>query len=314
MELVTTAFNVSLVVFIVTTMLAAGLATRLTDLAAVLRQGTLLTLVLLANLVVVPLLGWGVAAAFGLSAAATVALILVASSPGAPFGAKVAMMQRGDVLIGSTVQVLLAALGSLTFPVTANLLLGWAGLGDDLSLPVGDLVRSVAILQLIPFGVGLAVRHGNPSTAADWGATAQRASSVSFAAVLALGLGSSWEGLVTLFGSRTLVAAATFTVLSAAAGAVLARGPAVRRTTLAGIAPLRNAGPSFAAVAIAFDSDPEILAALTGILVVGLVLCVPAAARLASTRPEPPPAIAEPPVGPPPSAAATDVGEADPVA
>ncbi|TVP75299.1 MAG: hypothetical protein EA340_00260, partial [Nitriliruptor sp.] len=82
------------------------------------------------------------------------------------------------------------------------------------------------------------------------------------------------------------LAAAVFTVLSAIAGGVLATGPRVRRTTLAGIAPLRNAGPAFAAVAIAFDSDPEILAALSGILLVGLAVALPAAARLAATRPQ----------------------------
>jgi bile acid:Na+ symporter, BASS family len=286
MEFVTAAFNVVLVAFIVSTMLAAGLGTLVADLAAVLRSASLLALVLAANLVVVPLLGWGVAWLFGLSTAATIALILVASSPGAPFGAKVAMIQRGDVLTGSTLQVLLAAIGSVTFPLTANVLIGWAGVGDDLALPVGDLVRSVAILQLVPFAVGLALRHGSSDTAARWGSSAQRVSSLSFVAVLVLGLGSSWEQIVSLLGSRTLLAAAAFTVLAAVAGGLLASGPPVRRTTLAGIAPLRNAGPAFAAVAIAFGSDPEILAALSGVLLVGLVVCLPVAARLAASRAE----------------------------
>jgi bile acid:Na+ symporter, BASS family len=288
MEFVTAAFNVVLVAFIAATMLAAGLGTRVADLVAVLRRGSLLALVLAANLVVVPLLGWGVAALLGLSTAATIALILVASSPGAPFGAKVAMIQRGDVLTGSTLQVLLAAIGSVTFPLTANLLLGWAGAGSDLALPVGDLVRSVAILQLVPFAVGLALRHWSADTAARWTAPAQRASSASFAAVLVLGLGSSWEQLISLLGSRTLLAAGIFTVLAAAAGGLLASGPLVRRTTMGGIAPLRNAGPAFAAVAIAFGNDPEILAALSGILLVGLVVCLPVAARLAASRAEGP--------------------------
>jgi bile acid:Na+ symporter, BASS family len=265
-------------------MLAAGLGTRVADLVSVLRRGSLLALVLVANLVVVPLLGWGVAALLGLSTAATIALILVAASPGAPFGAKVAMIQRGDVLTGSALQVLLAALGSVTFPVTANLLIGWAGVGGDLALPVGVLVRSVAILQLVPFAVGLALRSWSPETAARWAAPAQRVSSISFLAVLVLGLGSSWEQIVSLLGSRTLLAAALFTVLAAAAGGLLASGPPIRRTTLGGIAPLRNAGPAFAAVAIAFGNDPEILAALSGILLVGLVVCLPVAARLAATR------------------------------
>jgi bile acid:Na+ symporter, BASS family len=288
MDLVTAAFNVVLVVFIASTMLAAGFGTRVADLVAVLRRGTLLALVLAANLVVVPLLGWGVAWLFGLSTAATIALLLVASSPGAPFGAKVAMIQRGDVLTGSTLQVLLAAVGSVTFPLTANVLIGWAGVGGDLALPVGDLVRSVATLQLVPFAVGLALRHWSSATAARWGASAQRASSLSFVAVLGLGLGSSWEQIVSLLGSRTLLAAAVFTVLAAVAGGLLATGSRVRRTTMGGIAPLRNAGPAFAAVAIAFGSDPEILAALSGILLVGLVVCLPVAARLASSRSEDP--------------------------
>jgi bile acid:Na+ symporter, BASS family len=223
---------------------------------------------------------------FGLSTAATIALILVASSPGAPFGAKVAMIQRGDVRTGSTLQVLLAAVGSVTFPVTANALIGWAGIGGDLALPVGDLVRSVAILQLVPFAVGLALRHGSADTATSWAGPSQRASSVSFVAVLVLGLGSSWAQIVSLLGSRTLLAAAVFTVLAAVAGGLLASGPLVRRTTLGGIAPLRNAGPAFAAVAIAFANDPEILAALSGILLIGLVVCLPAAARLAASRSE----------------------------
>jgi bile acid:Na+ symporter, BASS family len=284
MEFVTAAFNAVLIAFIASTMLAAGLGTRVADLAAVVRTGPLLALVLVANLLIVPLLGWGVAWLFSLGTAATIALILVASSPGAPFGAKIAMIQRGDVLAGSTLQVLLAAIGSLTFPLTANVLIGWTGVGGDLALPVADLVRSVAILQLVPFAVGLAVRHWSSQTATRWVPAAQRASSLTFVAVLVLGLGSSWEQLVSLLGSRTLLAAGIFTVLAALAGGLLASGPPVRRTTMGGIAPLRNAGPAFAAVAIAFDSDPEILAALSGILLVGLVICLPVAARLAATR------------------------------
>jgi bile acid:Na+ symporter, BASS family len=103
-----------------------------------------------------------------------------------------------------------------------------------------------------------------------------------------LGLGSSWEQIVSLLGSRTLLAAGVFTFLAAVAGGLLASGSPVRRTTMGGIAPLRNAGPAFAAVAIAFGSDPEILAALSGILLVGLVVCLPVAARLASSRSESP--------------------------
>jgi bile acid:Na+ symporter, BASS family len=87
-----------------------------------------------------------------------------------------------------------------------------------------------------------------------------------------LGIGSSWEQIVSLLGQQDAPGSSGVHRAVGGRWRVLATGPTIRRTTLAGIAPLRNAGPAFAAVAIAFDSDPEILAALSGILLVGLVL------------------------------------------
>ncbi|GEL21086.1 hypothetical protein PSU4_00400 [Pseudonocardia sulfidoxydans NBRC 16205] len=284
MDVMNALLNTVLVVFVVATMFVAGLRTQVAALVAVLRNGLLVVLVLVANLVVVPLLGLVVGLVFALSSAATVALVLVASSPGAPFGAKMAMIQKGDVVTGSVLQVVLAAIGSLTFPVTANLLLGWAGLGEDVSLPVGRLVLSVAVLQLVPFAVGLALRAWAPGTAASWTAPAGRVSNLTFVGVLALGVLGSWQQIIDLLGSLTLLAAAVFTVVGIAVGFALSAGTKAVRTTTALIAPTRNAGPAFAAVAIAFGNDPAILAAVSGILLVGLVVELPVASWLAHRR------------------------------
>ncbi|MHA6622654.1 hypothetical protein [Pseudonocardia sp. DLS-67] len=284
MDIIAALLNTVLVVFVVATMLSAGLRTEVSTLVAVLRNGLLVVLVLLANLVVVPLLGLAVGMLFSLSAAALVALVLVASSPGAPFGAKMAMIQKGDVVTGSVLQVVLAAVGSLTFPVTANLLLVASGLGQAVSIPVGRLVLSVAVLQLVPFAVGLAMRAWAPGTAASWMPPVARASNLTFAGVLALGVLGSWQQIVDLIGSRTLLAAAVFTGAGIVAGWALSAGTGTTRTTTALLAPTRNAGPAFAAVAIAFGNDPAILAAVSGILLVGLAVELPVASWLAGRR------------------------------
>jgi BASS family bile acid:Na+ symporter len=110
----------------------------------------------------VPLIGWGTAAVLSLDTPAYVALVLLACSPGAPFAAKLAMIQRGDVVTGASLQVFLAAIGSLTFAPTANAIFTAAKLGGGISLPVGQLVLTVAVLQLLPFAVGLALRKWSP--------------------------------------------------------------------------------------------------------------------------------------------------------
>jgi BASS family bile acid:Na+ symporter len=128
-------FNIVLVVMIVSTMFTAGPGITFSALMGTFRQVGLVLLVLVANLVLVPLIGWGAAALFSLATPAYIAMVLIASSPGAPSGAKLAMIQRGDVVAGSALQVLLATIGSVTFALTANWILKAANVGGGISRP-----------------------------------------------------------------------------------------------------------------------------------------------------------------------------------
>ncbi|MEV0493384.1 hypothetical protein [Streptomyces atratus] len=139
-------FNAVTVIFIAATMFAAGLGATIPALRGIFTDVPLLLLALLTNMVVIPLLGWGIGALFSLPSAAFIALVLVASSPGGPFGAKLAMVQSGDVVAGAAMQVLLATVGSLTFAPTVNGILTAADLGKGISLDVATLVRTVALL------------------------------------------------------------------------------------------------------------------------------------------------------------------------
>ncbi|ACZ88418.1 bile acid:sodium symporter [Streptosporangium roseum] len=243
-------------------------------LRAVLANLPLLLLALLANLVLIPLLGWGLATLFALPAAGFVALVMVASSPGGPFGAKLSMVQKGDVVAGTAMQVLLAAVASLTFGPTSTAILTMAKVGQGISLDVAALVRTVAILQLVPFAVGLVMRHHAPSTALSWHPAAGVVSNVTFMMVLA--------GM--LLGSRTLLAGFLLSVVAFAVGTLLATGPPTRRTTMGGIAAVRNVGPPLAAVGIAFGDEQAVLGALAAVLVSGLAAALPIAAVLGHRR------------------------------
>jgi bile acid:Na+ symporter, BASS family len=284
METLHLVTNAVTVIFIATTMFAAGLGATLPALRAILADLPLLLLALSANLVVIPLLGWGVAALFGLSTAPFIALVLVASSPGGPLGAKLGMVQNGDVVAGAAMQVLLATAGSITFGPTANAILTAAEVGGGVSLDVAALVRTVAVLQLVPFAVGLVLRHYAPPTALSWHPVAVKVSNVTFMIVLAGMLLGSWHDVVALLGSRALLAGFVLSVAAFTAGTLLATGPPVRRTTMGGVAAVRNAGPALAAVGIAFGNQQAVLGALAAVLLSGLVAAVPIAALLSRGR------------------------------
>ncbi|WP_327581616.1 bile acid:sodium symporter [Nonomuraea sp. NBC_00507] len=279
-------FNAVTVIFIAATMFAAGLGATLSALRVVFANVSLLMLVLVANLVAIPLLGWGLAALFGLPTAAFIALLLIASSPGGPFGAKLGMVQKGDVAAGAAMQVLLAAIGSITFGPTANVMLNAANVGGGVSLNVATLMLTVAVLQLVPFAVGLIVRHYAQPTARSWHPVAATVSNVTFLAVLAGMLVGNWRDVVALIGSLSLLAGFVFSAVAFALGTALATGPRTRRTTMGAVAAVRNAGPALAAVGIAFGNEPAILGALAAVLVSGLAAALPIAAVLSRRRGE----------------------------
>lgn len=284
METLHLVTNAVTVIFIATTMFAAGLGATLPALRAILADLPLLLLALSANLVVIPLLGWGVAALFGLSTAPFIALVLVASSPGGPLGAKLGMVQNGDVVAGAAMQVLLATAGSITFGPTVNAILTAAEVGGGVSLDVAALVRTVAVLQLVPFAVGLVLRRYAPPTALSWHPVAVKVSNVTFMIVLAGMLLGSWHDVVALLGSRALLAGFVLSVATFTAGTLLATGSPVRRTTMGGVAAVRNAGPALAAVGIAFGNQQAVLGALAAVLLSGLAAAVPIAALLSRGR------------------------------
>ena len=272
METITALFNIVLVVFIVTTMLSAGFNTTLGQLASVFTRWQLLVAVIVVGFVIRPLVGWGTAEIFSLATPAFIAMVLLWSCPGAPFGTSLVMTAKANVQSGAVLQVLMAALGSLTFAPTANAIISAADVGDDISLPVADLVTTVAALQLVPFAVGLLMRHWAEHQALEWDPIVKKTSGLTFNLVLVGAVLGSWETMVDLIGSRVLLAAIVASVLMVIVGYVVSIGDRPTKRAAALIEPVSNSGPAFAAVGIAFDNDPEILGAITAIIVLQIVV------------------------------------------
>ncbi len=265
-------FNASLVIMIMATMFAAGLATTTKALGGVFRNVVLLILVLITAFVLRPLVGWGLSAIFSLSAASYIVMLLLAAVPGAPLGVKFAMSAKADLTVAAGLQVLLAVIGTFTFAPMANFMIGAAGLGDNFALPVADLVITVAVLQIIPFVVGMAVCHWTPKNAMEWRPTVQQVANITLLIVIVLALLGSFRIIVDLLGDRAILAQALFVVIMIALGYFISRGGRPVRKATAMIEPGSNSGPVFAAIAIAFDNDPAILGVAVALVFVQIVV------------------------------------------
>jgi BASS family bile acid:Na+ symporter len=274
-ELLGALFNVSLILMIVATMVSAGFTTTFAAITSVLSRWSLVLMVLGTALVLRPLVTWGLAEVFSLDNPAFIAMVLLGSVAGAPLGVKFVMGARADLTTGAVMQVLLAVITSFTFAPTANFVIDAADLGEDVSLPVGDLIKTIVFLQVLPFVAGLLIRHWNEKSAAEWNEFAKKVSGPTFLIVIVLALLGSFQTIIDLLGDRVLIAGALFPVIMVVIGYYLSTGDYGTRAATSLIQPGSNSGPAFAAVAIAFNNDPEILGVLTVLIFLQIIVAAP---------------------------------------
>jgi BASS family bile acid:Na+ symporter len=140
---------------------------------------------------------------------------------------------------------------------------------------VGQHIGCSSIFQVLPFVVGLLIRHFNEKAALDWNKFASKIIGPSFLAVVALALLGSWQMIIGLIGDRVLLAGIVFTVIMIVVGYFFSMGGYRTRAATSMIQPGSNSGPAFAAVAIAFNNDPAILGAVTAIIFMQIVIAAP---------------------------------------
>jgi predicted Na+-dependent transporter len=148
-QLLNVIWNLSTLVFVVTSMLAMGLSLTVAQIVAPLRNARLVILALLANFVLVPLVAYLINSIIPLSDGLKVGLILVSTAAGAPFLPRLAQAAKGNLAFSVGLMVLLMMVTILYMPIMLPLLL------QGVTVNPWDIARSLIILMLIPLAVGL---------------------------------------------------------------------------------------------------------------------------------------------------------------
>ena len=109
-EVVTALANVSVLVFVVSSMLAMGLSLTVKQIIDPLRNVRLVLLALLANFVLVPLAAYLIRLLIHLDEPFWIGLILLATAVGVPFLPKLAQAAKGNIAFSFGLMVLLMGL------------------------------------------------------------------------------------------------------------------------------------------------------------------------------------------------------------
>jgi len=217
----------------------AGLQVKRTHLVEMFKNTGLLIRMLIANILIVPALGYALAKVFRLPTEVETGFLLMAIAPGVPFVLASVRKRGGHLALAVEMALLLPLVSILTIPITAALVLPP---GASAHIPIGRFLVTLVLFQFVPLLLGIFVGERAPAAAQRLGGPMQM---VFFAAAIGL-IGLMMQKLVhdvaLVYGSNGMWAMLCIVLLSLGTGWLLG-GPARedRRVLALGTA-LRNVG------------------------------------------------------------------------
>jgi BASS family bile acid:Na+ symporter len=261
------------VLFVVTSMLAMGLSLSVAQILLPLKNLRLVTLALLANFVLVPLLAYAITLVIPLEQSLQIGLIVLATAAGAPFLPKLVQGARGNIAFGVGLMVLLMVVTIIYVPLVLPLLL------QGVSVNPWDIAQSLIVLMLIPLAIGLLIKSHSPDSAARWQPVMNKISSLAILILLVVGLGLNASNIVSLIGTGGILALLIFILGCLLIGTLLGgRDPAERSVMGLGTAQ-RNISAAIVVAAQNFTAGNTLSFILVASILLLLVL-LPTAKRL----------------------------------
>ncbi|MBE9139101.1 bile acid:sodium symporter [Nodosilinea sp. LEGE 07088] len=149
-----------------TVMLGMGLGLEFNDFMRILVYPKSVIIGLVAQLVMLPILGFVLASLFPLNPELAVGVVIIAACPGGPTSNLVTYLARGDVALSITLTAVSSLITVFTIPLVVNLAMGtFMGSATTLSLPFWATVLQIAVITLIPVAIGMTLHHYLPQFA-----------------------------------------------------------------------------------------------------------------------------------------------------
>ena len=181
--------------FVVSTMLAAGMSQPLAEVVAPLRRPLPIALALLVNFALAPLLAVILASVVPLQPAHATGILLLGAAAGAPFLPKLAEISRGGIAYAVALMVLLMGGSILFMPLALPLMI------PGLSADPWAIAKPLLVGMVAPLSVGFVLARSNAPWVAHLHALMRIASNLSMVSLIVLMIGLNFTALANTLGS-----------------------------------------------------------------------------------------------------------------
>ena len=272
MELLNTLYNLMGLVFVLGTIISMGLSLTMAQITGPLRNARFVSMALLANFVIPPILAFILIRVFSLDEPLAVGLLLVSLAAGAPGLPKTAVFAKVDTAAATGLMVLLVVVTIIVLPIALPLLL------TGISVTFWDIASGLVYLILVPLAISLFVRARYPNAAESSQPLFAQASNLSLLFLMVLMVVLNFSDVVGLLGSGGLLASLILVILTTAGGYLLGRlGQAGDWIQGLG-AGQRNIAAAMVVATMNFGNDEVVMVVVYSLIV--LVVLIPLALEL----------------------------------
>jgi BASS family bile acid:Na+ symporter len=274
MDALNVIVQISMLLFVVSSMLAMGFSLTVPEIIAPLKNIKLVLLALAVNFIVVPLVAVAIQAVMNLDQDIYTGILLIATAAGAPFLPKLAEIAKGNAAFSVGLMVLLMVVTVAYMPIVLPLLL------SGVAINPWDIAKSLIFLMLLPLGIALVVKARWSDIADGLQPVMAQTSSISILLLLVGGVILSWDNIVSLIGTGGIIAIVIFLAVSLVVG-YFAGGsdPAIRSVMGLGTAQ-RNLAAAMVVAAQNFSSTPTVTVTVVVAAMIGLVMLIPIGGEL----------------------------------
>jgi BASS family bile acid:Na+ symporter len=266
MQAVASLFNLSIVVFVISTMVSMGLGLKVSQIIQPLKDLKLIIIAIVTNFLLVPLATVVVTWLIPVDEGTKIALIILSLSAGAPFIPKLAEIAKSDTALATAVMLLLMVATVVILPFALPIFIS-----GDVSVNSFAIAKSLVIMMIIPLMIALWIKAKHDSFAQKWQGKMVKLSNVALLLIIITMSILHGKAIVGIIGFD-MVGVIVFLVVSLVVGYFADNNTYTRRVVSSLSAGQRNVSAALVVAAQNFADDPKVTIIIIAVSIIGLFI------------------------------------------
>ncbi len=267
--------NISILIYIVSTMLYMGLSFFPKQFIVPLKNKQLIIKSLTANFILMPIITYIILQLIPLQPGLAIGLVLMTLGAGSPFMLKLVQFIKADMAFAVGLMLILSVVTLIYLPIMLSFIL------PDISVNSSSITTSLLVLILLPLAGGTALKWRYNNLAEKINPVFNQISNIFIILVVILYLGLNYKDFLAVFGTGAIIAALTFVLSGFLIGYFLG-GPSQNTKTVLGMGTaIRNSSAAFVVALANFSAKYDVMAMIIVIYLLSIITIMLISAAIA---------------------------------